>query len=161
VQWVHGRQTGCILPAAAPREAPFRHLAPQTGPPAPICWERALIHTEGGRGPGGLCWSHPGASPSIGPWGIPLAAPSRVPSTNALFGDLMGQSHSRRVLRQAGARRRGPSGSQYFNSYTPKSFAQSSTRGLPDPGHTTKCAQPPWRQRGAAVPTAARLPPPR
>ena len=26
---------------------------------------------------------------------------------------------------------------------------------------TTKCAQPPWRQRGAAVPTAARLPPPR
>ena len=134
MQWVYGRRTGCILPAAAPREAPFRHLAPQTSPPAPICWERALIHTEGGRGPGGLCWSHPGASPSIGPRGTPSAAPSRLPSTNAVFGDLVGHPRRCTSCGEARSRHGGPSVSQPVYSYSPKFILESTAKGPTRPG---------------------------
>ena len=84
-----------------------------------------------------------------------------MPSTNALFGDLVG--HPRRCTPCGEARSRGggPSESQPFYSHSPKFILESTAKGPHGPGHTVGCTQPPWRRRGATSPTAARILPPR
>ena len=86
------------------------------------------------RGLGGLSWAHPGASPSIGPWGMPSAAPSRLPRTNARFDDLVGHPRRRRSCGEARSRHGGPSASQPFYSYSPKFIFESTAKGPTRPG---------------------------
>jgi hypothetical protein len=103
-------------------------------------------------GLGGLSWAHPGASPSIGPWGIPSAAPSRLPSTNARFGDLVGHPRRCTSCGEARSRHGGPSVSQPFYSYSPKFILESTAKG-PTPSGAYR------RVHSAALAPARRLVP--
>ena len=105
--------------------------------------------------------AHPGASPSIGPWGTPSVAPSRLPSTSALFGDLVGHPRRCTSCGEAQSRGGGPSEVNHSIPTAPHSYSRVQLKAVHGPGHTVGCTQPPWRRRGACSPTAARPLPPR
>ena len=68
------------------------------------------------------------------PWGIPSAAPSRLPRTNAHFDDLVGHPRRRTSCGEARSRHGGPSVSQPFYSYSPKFIFESTAKGPTRPG---------------------------
>ena len=85
----------------------------------------------------GLVKEASSASPSIGPWGIPLAAPSCLPSTNAVFGDLVGHPRRRTSCDKARSCDGGPS--EDFLFLQPQIHFRETAEGPHSPGHTVEC----------------------